>query len=851
VEPHVEVLVVNETIDQTSTVSRADKSGWRHLLSRANQRSRPRYVLLTILFLDFALLMLWPLPLHAGTAVQDLGDPLYEIWTMRWVQHQLASDPAHLWDGNMGYPFADSLLFSEPRLSTSVIAWPVEALTGNDVLAYNVMLIGSYVLVGLAMALLLWEITGELGPAILTGFVAAFVPYRFGHLSHLNLLSYGWGLLSLWLLVRFARRRRIVDAIFSALFLTIQVLASDTLGLMLGIVIAGAMLLLLWQERKRLNVRLVAGLGTILLIPALAELPVALARLHVDRMYGFSRDISTVSDMSATLQTYWSVSPGNPFWRAVQILPSAYPNPLFPGVVASLAAIAGLILGARYWTGWTIYAGAVALFGFVLSLGPLTVVDGHHYHLPYYVLYLHVPGFDAMRDAARFGMLALIGIEILAGLGFAALWRLLRPRLPQTWVALAGVVVVAIILASAAAELKTDVGTAPVPKDHNTTAVYDWLAGQPPAPVMEFPANGLWTKLAWTIREIYYSTRHWDPITAAYTSFIPQQDVDLLVAIHGGTGTASEVNSDNVGILQDLGIHYVVIHRWEGYDWRAALDQATKVPELTRVGQFGDATVFVLSGGHRAPVRYQIEAPRTVNAGQPVVADVVTRNDNANAALGWLHQDPTVGITWRDAAGDLISDRTVPIHLGVTVNPGLAIQPIELTAPTTPGIYQLTIRCSGVGDPLTQTVTVRTYQPERADTSQPSIVLQRLEIAPGPYRAGDDVALSAVWDVRQRPVRDLTATVQLLDNENHPIAQWDGRPFGDNMPTNSWQAGSVIVEPLLVKIPPDLAPSEVRAMIAFYDFSSPTKARETIETPDGRPDTQYVSAPLPITTGTP
>jgi hypothetical protein len=220
-----------------------------------------------IMFAFLTLVMTWPLPRYAGNAVQDLGDPLYEIWTMRWVQHQLPRAPGNLWDGNTGYPFPMSLLFSEPRLSTSILAWPVYAVSGNEVLTYNVMFLLTFITVGVGMALLVREITGLTGVGLLTGVLAAFTPYRFGHLSHLNLLSYGWLLLGLWALVRCSRRRQARYAVAATLMFIVQFLASDTLALMSLPLIGMSMAVSIWHERDRLDPRFLATLG---LIPAVA-----------------------------------------------------------------------------------------------------------------------------------------------------------------------------------------------------------------------------------------------------------------------------------------------------------------------------------------------------------------------------------------------------------------------------------------------------------------------------------------------------------------------------------------------------------------------------------------------------
>ncbi len=594
----------------------ASKRTWRDRLGRVRQLALSRPALLVFACVIFSLVMLWPLPLHAGSAVQDLGDPLYQIWTLRWVQHQILTNPLHLWDANTGYPFSDSLLFSEPLISTSLIAWPLQIISHNDILTYNVLFIGTYVLAALGMALFIWEITEEFGASILAGFVTAFVPYRYGHLSHLNLLSYGWGLLALWSLVRFARRRRATDAVLAGVLLAVQFLASDTLGLMMSLVVGLGTLILLWRERRRLSAKLIVGIAFTFGLAALVELPVALARFRVDRMYGFTRDLATIQKMSATLQTYVSVHPRNQLWSTIHLLPASYPNPLFPGMIASLAAIIGLMLGFRRWPNWTFLGTVTALIGFTLSLGPFMVLGGHTYHLPYYALYRFVPGFTAMRDAARFGMVALIGVQMLAGIGFAASWKAIRPRLPESRVAFVGPTIVMLLLVGATIEYRTQVGTVAVPKDDATMAAYRWLAQQPKGPVIDFPANGLWKNVLWPISDIYYSTYDWDPITAAYASYVPQRDVDLMVAINGGPTNPSQVTPDNVGMLQDLGIRYVLIHHWPNYDWQAAVDEASKVGALKLEGNFGDTSVYTLAPGNRSEVTYSVDAPEQAYAEQ-------------------------------------------------------------------------------------------------------------------------------------------------------------------------------------------------------------------------------------------
>jgi hypothetical protein len=828
--------VKTSAAEQTTTSKGAPEQ-----LTRIGRMRGVGPILLGLFFVVATLVMLWPLPAHVDSSVQDLGDPLYQIWVMRWEQHQIIADPRHLWDGNTGYPFADSLLFSEPSLSTALIAWPLRLISGNDVLAYNLMLIATYVAVGLGIALLIWEVTGVVGAGMLSGFAAAFVPYRYGHLSHLNLLSYGWTPLALWAIARFFRRRTAVDALLAVIFLTVQVLASDTLAIMAGLLAGSMVVMLLWTERKRITRKLLVGVVLILGIPALAELPIALARVRVDRMYDFHRDLSTIEQMSATLQSYVSVHPGNHLWG--NILPHAYPNPLFPGLIASLAGLAGLILAWRVWPRWTIYFALVALAGFTLSLGPTTHVGGNSYHLPYYVLYRFVPGFTAMRDAARFGMLALLGIELLAGLGFAAVWQALRPRLPERSVTAVAPLLVVLLLLGTGVELRNTVEAVEVPRDAATLAPYNWLAKQPPGPVIELPMNGLFTNVLQTTQQIYYSTYHWNRVIAAYASFVPQRDVQLLLALNGGAKTPAAITAANIGYLQDLGVRYVIVHHWSDYDWQGAVAEASHLPELTLVGEMGSSTVYTIAPGRRVPITYEMDAPSTANAGAPVVVDVVSRNDNPTGAVSWLKLDPTFTATWRASDGKTVERTDLPLHLDVTANPGLTINPLTLTAPATAGRYQLTLNAPGVREPLVQTVDVGAAPV--SNPAAPPFTLRAFTWDNQNYRPGDWIEVQAEWSVDHALDRPLTATLQLQNSDGRTVAQWDGPPFGADLTTDQWRPGATIVQPLLIRIPSG-ATGPLHLMLALYDHNTPDLARQTITLSTGAQAQQFVSDTIPL-----
>jgi hypothetical protein len=141
-----------------------------------------------------------------GTAIaSDPGDPILNAailawnavhvpWTEAWSQFPIF------------YPTADALTLSEHLLGVSLIATPIYWITGNPLTAYNLTLLLSYPLSGLAMYALVWRLTGQPSPgyggaragaAFLAGLAFAFAPYRASQLPHIQVLIVFWAPLAL------------------------------------------------------------------------------------------------------------------------------------------------------------------------------------------------------------------------------------------------------------------------------------------------------------------------------------------------------------------------------------------------------------------------------------------------------------------------------------------------------------------------------------------------------------------------------------------------------------------------------------------------------------------------------
>jgi hypothetical protein len=155
---------------------------------------------ITLLYLVMSIVMTWPLAAHLPSRLaSDEGDPAFNCWILLWTSGQVAaalrghvSALADYWNGNIFHPAQLTLAYSEHLTPQMLQVLPLHAVTGNIILAYNLLFLSTFVLSGLAMFLLVRDLTGRPAAAFLAGLIYAYVPYRFDQLSHVQVLSSYW-----------------------------------------------------------------------------------------------------------------------------------------------------------------------------------------------------------------------------------------------------------------------------------------------------------------------------------------------------------------------------------------------------------------------------------------------------------------------------------------------------------------------------------------------------------------------------------------------------------------------------------------------------------------------------------
>jgi hypothetical protein len=461
-----------------------------------------------ILLTALTAVMTYPQILHMRDAVNDEGDPLLNTWALAWVAHELPIAPAHLFDANIFYPERHTLAFSEALLVPGIIVAPLFWAGVGRILIYNVAFLGAMILSGLGTVLLVAELTGRRGPALVAGIIFAFLPFRIDHYPHLQLQQTEWIPLALWSLHRLMRTALWRDAITLGILTACQLLSSLYFGIFLvpylGVI--AVMLLVTGAEglphtawnRRALTPRIVALAAAGIVCLAIVA-PVGRGYLAARRVVG-ERSAEEVTGGSARWRNYLSAPSVNAVYGRWSEVFGGSERRLFPGFVAIALAIAALcppISKIR------LTYGVALLFAFDVSLG--------FHGLTYPALYAYVLPFRALRIPARMGLIVGFTLAVLAGLGAARLTAGIRASGRRRALIAAVSVLILLEYRSRPLELKTIVASPP--------EIYaDMLRDRgdaPAAALVELPIA------AHDPTFMYYSTFHWQYLLNGYSGFFP------------------------------------------------------------------------------------------------------------------------------------------------------------------------------------------------------------------------------------------------------------------------------------------------------------------------------------------
>jgi hypothetical protein len=448
------------------------------------------------------------------------------------------------------------------------------------------------------MYLLAREITGRRDAAFLAGLIFAFSPMRALHVSHLQVLAWGWMPIALWGLHRFlttqlasqathSRDSIAALAIFASAF-TLQAFSNSYFLYYLALSSAFVVVYELASHstptavRRRALGRLAAASALILVCVS----AVAWAYVSVRRQYGFRRPYDDWSMFSANLRSYVSAPDNTHLWGTALHGDGFPERQLFPGLVTLIASAVALWPGRSRRPIATLYA-ALAAVALLLSLGPEPSAWSHRLlpSGPYLWLARIVPGMDGMRVPARLGVVVLLALSVLAALGFGRMLARLKPNARLVAVVLLGAAIIAEGWAVPLRMAPFDARNRPADR-----GAYRWLAQQPAGAAIELPI--LEWAIAPTLTYQYATLSHGHPIVNGYSGYGSSLQEFL-------GGAASPLNDldrmeDVLALLGSVGVRYVLVHQTDYDDPHVGADTLAAIrahPALASEAFHSDAVV--------------------------------------------------------------------------------------------------------------------------------------------------------------------------------------------------------------------------------------------------------------------
>jgi len=549
---------------------------------------------------------------HLDSAVAR-GDARLIVWTMAWEARALQRGMP-LFQSNIYYPDPESLHYNEHILGLSLFAWPVIAATGNAVLAYNLLFLAAWVLNGLGAYLLARRFTDDTLAAFVGCLVYAFSSFRILHASagHLAWAWTCWLPLSILAWDRWYREPTWRRTAWVVVTVTLQALTSWYLAVMVALTSA------LWllclgiaghryaprQEPGALRAPGVAGphvswrhvvsLGVVAAAVAVVLLPLAwhyrgLVPASPGEAAVYSPDI-----VRYVVPPYWTIVGG---WLVRQRLMHAVASTetlIFPGWAMWTLAAAGAVVTAwpvarRRWL--PTYTVSAALFfpllaglALLLSLGP----SSNPCHCAsLYDWFARLPFVGGMRAPARFALLVILGLSVLAAAGAAAMHR----RFGR----LGRLVTAVVVLVTLVEAYPVRFPRAGMPVPASVPTVYRNLAQLPAGAVVSLPD---YYQPNWTSPDefvaadyIFFSTFHWQPIVNGYGRAMPSGYGWTLSQMMAFAGPHS------AEAMRRLGVRYVVLHATLEPEGPVMLREALASPDYERLASADGVYLFRVRPG--------------------------------------------------------------------------------------------------------------------------------------------------------------------------------------------------------------------------------------------------------------
>ncbi len=294
-------------------------------------------------FLIFSLFMTFPLILHMSDHIPDnLGDSYYNVWVMSWNKHALLDPAENLLDTNIFYPHKQTLYYADPLILESALNAFLMLGFKNPIFTYNLLFLFTFVLCGMGTYWLTFHLTGSRSAAVFAGLVFSYFPNKLAHLTHLEILFFGWIPLVFLFLHRFFNKPNIGNLLGFCLFFFLQSVSCSYYAVHIALFVVFFVLYFAYKKGWLLKREFWVKMSAAVLLLSLFLLPLFYPYIAVRQEMAFSRSLEDAKYYAAEPKDFLSVPPFNRTYRKLLGGTTLWEKRIFPGLVP-------LLLTSLWW----------------------------------------------------------------------------------------------------------------------------------------------------------------------------------------------------------------------------------------------------------------------------------------------------------------------------------------------------------------------------------------------------------------------------------------------------------------------------------------------------------------------
>lgn len=515
-----------------------------------------------LLFFFFgACYLTFPLILDLKHLAPGLGDELYITWIINWNIHALQHNIFNLFNGNIYFPYPNTLSYSDLHLASSLLAFLPVKVTGEPLLGYTINLILSLCLSGFFIYCLVNFLTKDFFSAIASGSLFSFSTFIIPKLGQLQVVSIFWIPLTLLCYFAYIKYKKFSFYLLALLFFYMQFINSFMPAYFLLLNLLGLTAYEVLSKRKKVSFFLNKKNLISLIVLAIFCLPIVYPYYYTSLTQNYVRDIREAINTGNRPEFFFYNFGGS--YIGQLLTKTFYHSPhtmLYDGyrgffnILLTFFVILFLFLKKKkpkYLTFFTISG----IASYILSLGPALQFGGHVIKtpfiipLPYALFYYFAPGFKGFRNSGRIEVYEIMVFAIASGIFISFL---LRKKYKIKLITTILICFVSLL------EFNFPLKFVKLPGKNNLPSIYRYLATQPSnTTIAEFPIYN-WDMAPYSFTEnkrLYFSSYHFTKTLNGGGGFSPfkwQEKVTKLAKYFP--------DKKSINILKTTGINHIVVH---------------------------------------------------------------------------------------------------------------------------------------------------------------------------------------------------------------------------------------------------------------------------------------------------